>query len=169
MEVFLQAVSSAAAIIATGLSLFLLRQGQSDRRALRREQRRDQATRISSWADWYSDDQMTFAQPRMPGIYVANASGAAIYDVFVDFRDPISGDHLRAPVGPVPPNDQKRVDVEVEGPFPSGWAPEQLFAQVNFLDAGGVRWTRGFQGRLLEDPGPGEDDFFERGGTLLDR
>lgn len=112
---------------------------------------------------------MTFAQPRLPGIYVANASGAAIYDVFVDYRDPITQELLRASIGPVPPNDQKRWDVDVEGPMPSGWAPEQLVAQVNFMDAAGVRWIRGFRGRLREDPGPSEDDFFRLGGKLLER
>lgn len=161
-------VSLVTATVATLVSLFLLHQGQVDRRQLRREQERSQAQQVSSWGDWYSDDFMTFAQPRVPAVFVANASSAAVYDVFVDFRAPNTGAMLRKSIGPIPPGERRMAQIDFEGSLGEEWEPASLFPRVFYRDSAGQRWLRDGIGRLREDPGPGADGFFEAGGRRID-
>lgn len=122
---------------------------------------------MSSWADWYSDQDMTFAKPRLPAVFVANASESAVYDVFFDFRTPDTGALRRASHGPLAPGQQKLREIDYDGPLSLGWEPAALHARVYFRDSAGVRWLRDSQGRLLEDPGAEADEFFELGGQLI--
>ncbi|WP_370186966.1 hypothetical protein [Aeromicrobium sp.] len=161
-------ISALSALVATALSIFLLFQGQRDRRRLRSERRYEQARLISAWTDWHSDAEMTFAQPRLPAVFISNSSDAAVYDVFVDYRDPVRAELFRVSLESVPPSASKRFVVEFDGPLAKGWTPDHLWAEVNFLDARGKRWIRGFRGRLREDPGAELDDFVRRGGRLLE-
>lgn len=161
-------ISSTTAVVATAVSLFLLRQGQADRRELRHNQEREQARQITSWADWHSNsDVATFARPRLPAIHVRNSSDAAVYDVFVDFRAPVDGAHLRASIGAIPPGEIRRRLIDYDGHLEDGWEPAALFSRVNFRDSEGRRWLRDALGRLRPDPGAGTDGFFEDGGVLL--
>lgn len=154
------------AVLATGVSLFLLRQGQLDRRALRQDKEREQARQITSWSDWHSDEFATFARPRLPAVFVSNSSDAAVYDVYVDFRSPVSGGLFRASIGPVPPGESRMKVIDYDGSLGDGWEPAALHAKVNFRDSDGKRWLRDPLGRLRHDPGAGQDGFFEEGGVL---
>ncbi len=160
-------ISTLTAVIATVVSLFLLRQGQADRRELRVAQEREQARRISSWADWYTDEHMTFAKPRLPAVFVANSSDSAVYDVFFDFRTPDTGALRRASFGPLAPGERKVREIDYDGPLSIGWEPAAMFARVYFRDSAGARWVRDSQGRLHQDPGSQADEFFTNGGQLL--
>lgn len=160
-------VSTLTAVVATVVSLFLLRQGQADRRELRRDREREQARQVSSWVDWYSDQDMTFEKPRLPAVFVANSSDSAVYDVFFDFRTPDTGDLRRASLGPLAPGDRKFEEIDYEGSLSLGWEPAALQASVYFRDSTGVRWVRDSQGRLREAPGAEVEDFYDRGGQLI--
>jgi hypothetical protein len=167
MEDALSLVSTITAVVATVVSLFLLRQGQADRRALRLESDREQASKVSAWADWYSDEYMTFARPRLPAVIIANSSDAAVYDVFVDFRAPDTGALRRVAVGPIAPGKERLHPIEHGGELADGWEPAALHAQTYFRDSAGTYWLRDAFGRLRKDPGAENDEFFTSGGQLL--
>ena len=161
-------VSSTTAVVATAVSLFLLRQGQVDRRELRHEKAREQATQVTAWADWNLDSEFaTFDKPQLPAVLVANSSAAAVFDVFVDYRTPIGGLPVRAAVGPVPPGETRLRVIDYEGLLEDRWEPAALFPRVYFRDSAGKRWLRDAMGRLHEDHAWGDDDFFKDGGVLL--
>ncbi|MBD8871154.1 hypothetical protein [Nocardioides donggukensis] len=161
-------ISSATAVVATMVALFLLRQGQVDRRKLAEDAEREHARQISAWADWHGlGDFGTFAKPRLPAVFVRNSSDAAVYDVFVDFRAPIDGALFRVGLGPVPPGETRVQEIDYDGQLEAGWEPAALFARVNFRDSSGRRWLRDAFGRLRADLGHGQDDFFEQGGKIL--
>lgn len=160
-------ISSSSAVVATVVSLFLLRQGQRDRRKLQEVKEREQARQVTSWADWHSDEFSTFGKPRLPAVFVSNHSDAAVYDVFVDYRAPSDGVLLRASLGPVPPGETRMRSIDYDGDLDERWEPAALFARVNFRDSDGKRWVRDALGRLKHDPGAGNDGFFEEGGVLL--
>ena len=161
-------ISSGTAVVATVVSLFLLHQGQVDRRKLAEDAERRQARQLSSWVDWHDQgDFSTFAKPRLPAVFVRNSSDAAVYDVFVDYRAPIDGALFRVGLGPVPPGETRVRDIEYDGRLETGWEPAALFARVNFRDSAGRRWLRDTLGRLRVDHGAEHDDFFEQGGLTL--
>lgn len=160
--------STSTAVVATVVSLFLLRQGQTDRRKVHEEEARAQARQITAWAEWHEGDFSTFARPRLPAVFVHNSSEAAVYDAFVDYRAPVDGRLSRVPIGPVPPGRTRVHIVDFEGPLLRGWEPAALFAEVNFRDSAGCRWRRDALGRLRADVGTGSDDFYDRGGVLLE-
>lgn len=163
-------ISSATALVATVVTLFLLHQGQVDRRRLAEEAERGQARQVSAWADWHDlGDHGTFAKPRLPAVFIRNSSDAAVYDVFIDYRAPIDGSLYRVGLGPVPPGETRVREIEYGGRLEPDWEPAALFARVNFQDSSGRRWLRDALGRLRVDPGPGRDDFFEQGGAILTR
>jgi hypothetical protein len=169
VDEFSTLISSGTAVVATVVSLFLLHQGQVDRRKLAEDAERDQARRVSAWADWHDQgDSATFAQPRLPAVFVRNSSEAAVYDVFVDYRAPIDGALFRVAVGPVPPGEIRVQDIDYDGRLETNWEPTALFPRVNFRDSAGRRWLRDALGRLRADPGAGHDGFFEEGGVLID-
>ena len=160
-------ISSSTAVIATAVSLFLLRQGQLDRRALRFEREREQAVAVSAWADWHTPEHATFAKPQLPAVFVRNSSGSVAYDVFVDYRTPVGGALVRQSIGPVPPGETRLMSIEYDGALDADWEPAALFPRVYFRDAAGKRWIRDALGRLRVDDEWGDDDFFRSGGVLL--
>jgi hypothetical protein len=160
-------IASAGTLVAMGTSLFLLRQGQQDRREVREEGRREQARKVTVWSDWNPDSpEGGFALPVVPAIYVANASDQAVYEVFVDYRHPVDGNPVRIDVGPVPPGQTRHRDVLVDGVDGAGWEPSLLLPRLYFRDAEGDAWMRDVMGRLRRDPGPGNDGFALAGGRL---
>lgn len=161
-------ISSATAVVATAVTLFLLHQGQVDRRKLAEEAERAQARQVSAWADWHDlGDFATFAKPVLPAVFVRNSSDAAVYDVFIDYHAPIDGALFRVGLGPVPPGETRVHEIEYDGRLEAEWEPSALFARVNFQDSSGRRWLRDSLGRLRVDPGPGRDGFFKDGGVVL--
>lgn len=152
------------------VSLFLLRQGQVDRRNLAQDAQRAQARQISAWVDWHGlGDMGTFAKPRLPAVFVRNSSEAAVYDVFIDYRAPVDGALVRVGLGPVPPGETRVQEIDYDGQLETGWEPAALLARANFRDSAGRRWLRDGLGRLQADPGNGSDEFFDRGGIILER
>lgn len=161
-------ISSGTAVVATVVSLFLLRQGQADRRKLAEDAERQQARQVSAWADWHDKGELvTFAKPRLPAVFVRNSSEAAVYDVIVDYRAPIDGALYRFGVGPVPPGETRVHGIDYDGSLEAGWEPAALFARVYFRDSAGRRWLRDALGRLRVDPGARHDDFFQQGGVII--
>lgn len=161
-------VSLCTMVIATVVTLFLLNQGQRDRRALTREAKREQARHVSAWADWqHLGDLATFGKPHLPAVFIRNSSSAAVYDVFVDYRAPIDGAATRVAIGPVPPGETRIRQIDYDGKLESNWEPAALFPRVNFRDSTGQRWLRDAMGRLRPDPGPRHDKFFDEGGVVL--
>jgi hypothetical protein len=143
--------SSTTAVVATAVSLFLLRQGQVDRRELRHEKARERATHVTAWADWHDSELATFAKPQLPAILVANSSAAAVFDVFVDYRTPTGGLPVRATIEPVPPGETRLRVIDYEGQLEDGWEPAALLPRVYFRDSAGKRWLRDATGRHYED------------------
>jgi hypothetical protein len=103
----------------------------------------------------------------VPAIWVANASDAAVFDVFVDYRRPGDGKLLRDSIGPVPPGSRRKLDVQIDGEIEEDWEPAAMFPRIYFRDADSRRWIRDSVGRLRGDAEWGEDDFFERGGEVV--
>lgn len=160
------AISSVGTVVAIATSLFLLCQGQRDRQVLHEARQREQAQKVTVWADWNRQSpSASLARPAIPAIYVANASDAAVYQVFVDYYDPAST-RTRIDVGPVPPGVVRHRDVECDSSADDGWEPSALLPRLFFSDADGKLWMRDLGGRLREDPGPGHDGFTEQGGRM---
>ena len=160
-------ISSVGTVIATAVSLYLLRQGQRDRRSLRDEQNRSQARQVTIWTDWNADSsERDFDQPHVPAISVANGSHEAVYEVFVDYRDQTDGTPVRIDFGAVPPGQIRSRDVPTPAARDPRWEPSSLLPRLFFRDAEGRGWMRDAMGRLRQDPGPGNDGFFEAGGRL---
>ena len=167
MDELSSVIASVGTVVATFVTLFLLRQGQRDRRELAEERRRDQAKRITSWVGWNEHStHASLAHPNVPAIYVANASDAAVHEVFVDFYDPQDQRRTRIDVGQVPPGQTRHRDVLSPLPDDPGWDPSALMPRLFFRDSDGQNWTRDLLGRLREDPGPGDDGFFEEHGKF---
>lgn len=110
---------------------------------------------------------MTFARPRLPALFIANSSDAAVYDVFVDFRTPESGELRRVGIGPIAPGKERMHAIEHQGELSDGWEPAAMHARTYFRDTAGTYWLRDAMGRLREDPGARNDDFFTSGGQLV--
>lgn len=160
-------ISTLGAVVATAVSLFLLRQGQADRRELRQEQRGQQASRVTTWCEWNLDSpDADYDQPAIPAVFVSNASEQAVYEAFVDYLDPVDGVPVRIDVGPVPPGATRHRDVLACIPNEQHWEPSSLMPRLYFRDAEGQRWMRDSIGRLRRDPGPGNDGFREEGGRF---
>lgn len=161
-------VTTSAAAVSSGLSLFLLRQGQRDRHEMRRQAERDQAQHVTGWADWdRSPNNIDSELPNLPAIWVANASSQAIFDVFVDYRRPGDGRLLRDSIGPVPPGERRKLELQIGGVIEAGWEPAPTFPRVYFCDSSYRRWIRDSAGRLRIDDEWGRDDFFESGGKIV--
>ena len=155
------------AIVATAVSLFLLRQGQADRGEVRQEQHGQQASRVTTWCEWNLDSpEADHDRLAIPAIYVSNASKQAVYEVFVDYYDPVDGVRVRIDVGPVPPDATRQRDVLASIPDDKRWEPSSLMPRSYFRDAEGQRWMRNSMGRLGKDPGPGNDEFAAEGGRF---
>lgn len=168
MAEFSTLVSTVTSVVATVVTLFLLHQGQVDRRQLRDDADRGQARQISAWADWHELGELgTLAKPRLPAIFIRNSSNAAVYDVFIDYRAPVDGALYRVGLGPLPPGETRVRTIDYDGRLDAEWEPAGLLARVNFQDSSGRRWLRDALGRLRADPGPGQDGFFAAAGVLL--
>ena len=161
METIAMTVSAIGTAVAIFTSLFLLWQGQVDRRKLAEDRRRDQAARVTAWAEWNKDwDGATLAQPACPTIRVSNTSDAAVYDAFVDVTSPLDGETLRVSLGAIPPGGATYWNFE-ERFTAQGWEPEALWTRLYFRDARGERWKRDALGILGRDPGAGRDAPFK--------
>lgn len=158
MNDWLEPISAVGTLVAIGTSLFLLAQGQRDRREAASDRMREQASRVTCWAEWKLDwEGATFAQPTCPSIQVKNASDAAVYEVFVDFVSPADGAAIRADIGAVGPG--ATAEWIYEEPFSAdGWVPDALLPKLYFRDASGQAWKRTARGVLIVDPAAGSDD-----------
>lgn len=73
---------------------------------------------------------------------MANASDAAVFDVFVDYRRPGDGKLLRDSIGPVPPKSERKLEVQVGGTIEPNWEPAAMFPRIYFRDSESRRWIR---------------------------
>jgi len=153
-------ISSIGTLIAIATSLYLLRQGQQDRRQVRADTKRQQASLVTCWADWKWDSpNATLGHPSIPTLYVRNSSEQVVYDAFVDYRSPVDDALVRKAFGPIPPGDTQHRELTEHPPHDPRWDPSGMYPRLFFQDATGVRWHRSHRGRLMEDPGSGNDDF----------
>jgi hypothetical protein len=164
MGVATDLIAALGTIATTLIALFLLRQGQVDRREVQEERKKEQARGVTCWCDWNPDSpEVTVERPHIASIFVRNTSEQAIYQAFVDYYHPQTGLE-RIDVGPVPPAETRHRDVVAEIPDDLRWEPSALLPTVYFTDANGYPWTRTMRGRLARDPGPHRDGFSEEGG-----
>lgn len=159
-------ISAIGTTVATFVALFLLRQGQQDRRAMREDKRMNQASRVTCWCEWNPESpDIDYDRPHVPAIFVRNTSEEAVYQVFVDYHHPERGLE-RIDVGPVPPGETRHRDVVAVIPDDPRWEPSSLLPALFFSDASGYPWKRTVKGRLVPDPGAHHDGFTQEGGQL---
>ena len=164
MKTATELVSAVGTVVTTLIALFLLRQGQRDRREIRDQKQSDQASRVTCWCDWNLESpDVSFDSPHVAAIFVRNTSDQAVYQVFVDYYHPQTGLE-RIDIGPVPPGETRHRDIAAEIPDDPRWEPSTLLPSLFFSDASGYPWKRTVKGRLVRDPGPHNDGFSEEGG-----
>lgn len=104
---------------------------------------RAQADLVSAWTSW--------GEPldgrRCARALVTNASKQAVYDVFIDLLDPVSGVEERHPVGDV----GRTAEIRLPGPRDAEgerWDPRAMFLRLYFQDLAYLRWISDSVGRL---------------------
>ena len=113
-----------------------------------RDRGRAQAGLVSAWTSWAD----TVEGRRSARVLVMNASKQAVYDVFVDVCNPVTGIEERHPIGDLGP--QRTGEVTLPGPNDATaerWEPRAMFPRLYFQDLGYQRWLRDSVGRLRPD------------------
>jgi hypothetical protein len=132
--VFISACNAAAA-------LFLVAQGQTDRRKIEIERQRRQASLVSHWVGikTFDSDEYSLADPlHGPCLYVRNHSDQPIYDGVIQ-PEPYD------PEGPAPGGLWAMIPPgETREAFWPYWPdrPHEVRPTINFLDANGIAWHR---------------------------
>lgn len=168
LETVIELTTTVSAVIAVGISSYVLRLQLRDRQEVRNERERENAIRVSCWADWSTDEVplLSGAVLRDPIVCVANQTDEPVYGAFIDYRDPFDGHPVRVDVGTVPPGSLRSVPIVVrQADLPTDWQPEYLLPTLYFRDTRNRWWHRNIVGYLVADPGPGNDEFLESGGT----
>jgi hypothetical protein len=127
LETLVQGATAASAVIAVGISLFLLRLQLRDGREARHDRERENALRVSCWADWSPDELslLSGAVLRDPVLCVANQTNEPVFGAFVDYRDQLNGRPVRVDVGTVPPGSVRSIPISVRATdLPPNWQPE---------------------------------------------
>lgn len=164
--------TSVSAVAAVLISLYVLRLQLRDRQDVRRDQDREHASRVSCWAEWSKDSVPvpSGGLPRHPVVCVANRTDEPVFGSFVDYRDQSDGHPIRVDVGTIPPGAVKSVRIDGASANQSGdWEPEYLLPTLYFRDTRNRWWHRDTVGYLKRDPGPGNDGFWESGGTFASK
>lgn len=164
--------TAASAVAAVLISSYVLRLQLRDRQDARRVHEREAASRVSCWADWSPDEiqVLSGAVLRDPAVSVANQTDEPVYGAFIDYRDQSDGHPVRVDVGTIPPGAVKTVKIEVDrAQRQVDWQPEQLLPVLYLRDTRNRWWYRDTVGYLRPDPGPGNDGFFESGGTFASK
>jgi hypothetical protein len=158
MGALTEMISSSGSLITSGVALFLLWQGQQDRRESRQEKKREQAAKVTCWCEWNEESPFaTYDEPNVPAIFVRNSSDQAVYAAFLDYYHPQRGPE-RLDIGAVPPGGTRHLDIEAEVSDIPRWEPSALLPRLSFSDAGGRDWVRTVTGRLVVDgPRAGTD------------
>lgn len=167
MDTLAATISAVGTVVAIFTSLFLLMQGQRDRRMVASDRRQEQAAQVTTWAEWnYDWPDALYEQSKCPVVRLRNASNAAVYEAFVDITSPVDGQTLRVDIGAVPPG--HTTDWNFTQRFSmKNWVPDALSPRLYFRDARGQRWKRNALGILGVDHSPGHDEPFQdvpRGG-----
>lgn len=169
LQTVINAATAASAVIAVGVSLYLLHLQLRDRREARHDRERENAIRVSCWADWSPDEVplLSGGVLRDPVVRVSNQTDEPVFGAFVDYRDQLDGHPVRVGVGTVPPGSVRSIPISVTAAdLPPHWEPAYLLPALYFRDTRNRWWHRNTVGHLTPDPGPGNDGFFEAGGTL---
>lgn len=169
LETIIELTTTASAVIAVGISSYVLRLQLRDRQEVRHERERENAIRVNCWADWSPDEVqlLSGAVLRDPIVSVANRTDEPVYGAFIDYRDQMDAHPIRVDVGTVPPGSTRSVRIDIgQSGLPAHWQPEHLLPALYFRDTQNRWWHRNTAGYLKPDPGPGNDDFFESGGTF---
>ena len=109
---------------------------------------RAQANLVSAWTAWGDplDGQ------RAASVLVTNASKVAVYDVFIDLINPVTGVEERHSIGDVGPERTGQLTIAgPEDPEATRWEPRALLPRLYFQDLTYQRWLRDSVGRLRPD------------------
>jgi hypothetical protein len=141
-------ISSLSALVLAIIGLAVQLRGTRKRWHDSRDRGRAQADLVSAWTAWGN----TVDGRRSVRVLVMNASQQAVYDVFVDLRNPVTGAAERHPIGDLGP--QRTGDVTLPGPNDAAaerWEPRAMFPRLYFQDFEYQRWLRDSVGRLRPD------------------
>ncbi len=169
VETSLNAVTASSAVVAVLISLYVLRVQLGEQRESREGREREDAIRVSCWADWSSEGVhlLSGAVLREPVVHVSNRTSEPVFGAFFDYRDQLDGHPVRVDVGTVPPEATRTVAVRIpSAAMGEQWEPAQLLPTLYFRDTSNRWWHRNTIGRLERDRGPASDDFFASGGTF---
>jgi len=126
LETAIELATAASAVVAVGISSYVLRLQLRDRQESRQFRERENALQVSCWADWSPEEVpvLSGAVLRDPVVFIANQSEEPVYGAFVDYRDQVDGHPIRVAVGTVPPGTTRRVPIDVRRTDrPSDWQP----------------------------------------------
>jgi hypothetical protein len=141
-------ISSTSALALAVIGLVVQMRDRRLRWSESRDRGRAQASLVSAWTSWADP----LERRQSARVLVRNASKQAVYDVFVDLRNPVSGVEERHPMGDLGPESTGEVtlpgptDAEVER-----WEPRAMFPRLYFQDLEYQRWLRDSVGRLRPD------------------
>jgi hypothetical protein len=141
-------ISSLSALVLAVLGLAVQLRDRRLRWLESRDRGRAQADLVSAWTSWGGSVEAR----RTVRVLVSNASKQAIYDVFVDLRNPVSGAEERYPIGDLGP--ECTGEVALPGPVDAEaerWERRAMFPRLYFQDLRYQRWLRDSVGRLRPD------------------
>jgi hypothetical protein len=169
VETLIGTVTAASAVIAVAISLYVLRLQLREQRDSRQALEREDALRVTCWAEWSPEEValLSGAVLRAPVVCVSNRTNEPVFGVFFDYRDQLDGHPVRVDVGTVPPGAVSTIPILLPGSqLTADWQPSLLLPTLFFRDSRNRWWHRNTIGRLVPDPGPSSDEFFASGGTL---
>jgi hypothetical protein len=141
-------ISSSAALALAIIGLLVQLRDRRTRWFESRERGRVQADLVSAWTAWGD----IVEGRRSAQVLVMNGSKQAVYDVFVDIYNPVTGVEERHPIGDLGP--ERTGEVTLPGPTAAQaehWEPRAMFPRLYFQDLAYQRWLRDSVGRLRPD------------------
>jgi hypothetical protein len=141
-------ISSTSALVLAVIGLAVQLRDRRLRWLDSRDRGRAQADLVSAWTSWGDP----LEGRRSARVLVTNASKQAVYDVFIDLQNPVTGVEERHPIGDLGPG--RTGEVTLPGPIDAEgerWEPRAMFPQLYFQDLAYQRWLRDSVGRLRPD------------------
>jgi hypothetical protein len=141
-------ISSLSALALAIIGLVVQMRDRRTRWLDSRDRGRAQADLVSAWTSWGN----TAEGRRSARVLVMNASKQAVYDVFVDVHNPLTGVEERHAIGDLGP--ERTGEVTLPGPNDAEaeqWEPRAMFPRLYFQDLAYQRWLRDSVGRLRPD------------------
>jgi hypothetical protein len=141
-------ISTISALVLAVIGLAVQLRDRRLRWLASRDRGRAQADLVSAWTSW--GDPLDGR--RSARVLVTNSSKQAVYDVFIDLRNPVTGAEERHAVGDLGPG--RTGEVRLPGPIDAEaerWDPRAMLPRLYFQDLAYQRWLRDSVGRLRPD------------------